>query len=216
DQVGGGFHHYSTDARWLVPHFEKMLYDNALLARSYLEGYQATADEFYLLAATRTLDYLLREMTSPEGGFYSATDADSEGEEGKFFVWTYEEVESLLGAEKARPFAFYYGITAGGNFEGRSILQVEKTVQQTARAFKMEPAAVEALLEEGRQILYREREKREKPFRDEKVITSWNALAISALARGYRATLERRYLDAAENAERLLRVKVSEGNRSEE
>jgi hypothetical protein len=211
DQIGGGFHRYSTDAQWLVPHFEKMLYDNALLARAYLEGYQATADEFYLGVATRTLDYLLREMTSPEGGFYSATDADSEGEEGRFFVWTYEEVESILGPEKARPFAFYYGITAGGNFEGRNILHVVKTVQQTERAFKLEPAAVEALLEEGRERLYREREKREKPFRDEKVITSWNALAISAMARGYRVTLDRRYLEAAEKAERLLREEASRG-----
>src|ERR1041384_5499674 len=151
DQIGGGFHRYSTDAAWLVPHFEKMLYDNGLLARVYLEGWQATGNDLFARIARETLDYLLREMASPEGLFYSATDADSEGEEGKFFVWTPDEVEAILGADRARPFCFVYGITPGGNFEGgRSILHVERTVGEAARAFKSTEEAVEAVLREGR------------------------------------------------------------------
>ena len=118
DQLGGGFHRYSTDAVWLVPHFEKMLYDNALLARVYLEAYQVTGDPAYRRVVEETLDYVLREMTSPEGGFYSAQDADSEGEEGKFFVWTPDEIATVVGADDARLVDAYYGVTAGGNFEG--------------------------------------------------------------------------------------------------
>ncbi len=209
DQVGGGFHRYSTDAQWLVPHFEKMLYDNALLVRAYLEGFQATGKEFFLQAARRTLDYVLREMTSPEGGFYSATDADSEGEEGKFFVWTPEEVAAVLGRDRARPFCLHYGITEGGNFEGMSIPHVAVPAAAVARALAMPEADVERILDEGRGLLYAEREKREKPFRDEKVIASWNGLMISALARGYAVTRDARYLGGAVRAAVLLAEKLS-------
>jgi uncharacterized protein YyaL (SSP411 family) len=210
DQIGGGFHRYSTDERWLVPHFEKMLYDNALLARTYLEGYQATAKPLYLRVAQETLDYVLREMTSPEGGFYSATDADSEGEEGKFFVWTPDEVEAALGIERARLLCLYYGITVGGNFEGKSIPHRARSLEEVARGLKVEPGALEKVLAEGREILYREREKREKPFRDEKVITSWNGLMISALARGYAVTGEERYREGAARAAALVREKLQD------
>src|SRR5262249_31371726 len=125
DQVGGGFHRYSTDERWLVPHFEKMLYDNALLAVSYAEAWQVTGRADLAPVLRETLDYVLREMTAPEGGFYSATDADSEGEEGKFFVWSQKEIEQILGPEAAR-FAKHYDVTAGGNFEGHNILNVPR------------------------------------------------------------------------------------------
>src|SRR6185369_12805223 len=121
DQIGGGFHRYSTDARWLVPHFEKMLYDNALLAVAYAEAHQVTGRGDFARVARETLDYVLREMISPDGAFYSATDADSEGEEGKFFVWSEKEIRDLLGAEAPR-FMRYYGVTSGGNFEGHNIL----------------------------------------------------------------------------------------------
>ncbi len=209
DQIGGGFHRYSTDAQWLVPHFEKMLYDNALLARAYLEGFQAMGKEVFLQVARRTLDYVLREMTSPEGGFYSATDADSEGEEGKFFVWTPEEVGAVLGPDRSRPFCLHYGITEGGNFEGMSIPHVSMPTAAVARALQMPEADVERILDEGRRLLYSEREKREKPFRDEKVIASWNGLMISALARGYGVTRDPRYRDAALRAAGLIAEKLS-------
>ena len=133
DQLGGGFHRYSTDTYWLVPHFEKMLYDNALLARLYLHAYQVTGRPMYRRIVEETLDYVVREMTSPEGGFYSAQDADSEGEEGKFFVWRPEEIVEVLGAEDGKLVNDYYGVTIHGNFEGRSILHVPTPLPDFAR-----------------------------------------------------------------------------------
>src|SRR5438270_3576533 len=133
DQLGGGFHRYSTDARWLVPHFEKMLYDNALLARLYLHAYQATGDESFRRVVEETLDYVAREMTDESGAFYSTQDAESEGVEGKFFVWGKDEIEKLLGADDARLFCAYYGITEGGNFEEKNILIVERAAEEVAR-----------------------------------------------------------------------------------
>jgi uncharacterized protein len=212
DQVGGGFHRYSTDERWLVPHFEKMLYDNALLARTYLEAYQVTGQPAFQRVAREILDYVLREMTSPAGGFYSATDADSPGGEGEFFVWSLEEVEEKLGKERAAPFAAHYGITREGNFEGKSILHTERTVQESARALSLAPEKLEEVLREGREILYREREKREKPFRDEKVIAGWNGLMLSALALGSRVVGERRWLEAAvKNGDLIARQLIQDG-----
>jgi uncharacterized protein len=205
DQVGGGFHRYSTDDRWLVPHFEKMLYDNALLARVYLEGFQTTGRTDYARVAREVLDYVLREMTSPEGSFYSATDADSEGEEGKFFVWTPDEVEKILGTEDARAFSMRYGITIGGNFEGRrSLPHVAKTVEEVARALQLDPRKLEETFHRGREALYRAREERVKPFRDEKILASWNGLMISALARGAQVLDDSRYLEAAERAAKFI------------
>ncbi|MBO0722859.1 MAG: thioredoxin domain-containing protein, partial [Blastocatellia bacterium] len=133
DQLGGGFHRYSVDEKWLVPHFEKMLYDNALLSRVYLDAFLATGNPFYRRIATETLDYVRREMTGPEGGFYSSQDADSEGEEGKFFVWTPREVAAVLGEEDARLFCRYYDVSEAGNFEGRSILQVPEELDAIAK-----------------------------------------------------------------------------------
>ena len=205
DQDGGGFHRYSTDAVWLVPHFEKMLYDNALLARAYLEAYQATGRELYQRIAREVLDYVLREMTDDSGGFYSATDADSEGEEGKFFVWTPGQVIQELGADDGRAFCELYGVTEGGNFEhGTSIPHVARSVEAVARGLGVAPADLERRLPGMRARLLAARESRVKPFRDEKVITAWNGLMISALARGYQMLEEPRYLDAAKKAASLL------------
>ncbi|MBI4605585.1 MAG: thioredoxin domain-containing protein, partial [Planctomycetes bacterium] len=214
DQIGGGFHRYSTDARWLVPHFEKMLYDNALLARTYVEAFQVTGKEMYRRIAGEVLDYVLREMTGPEGGFYSATDADSEGEEGRFFVWTPEEVEAVLVAKDARLVCERYGITAGGNFEGgRSIPSVARTPEQMGRALGLDPAEVEETLRRGRAALYEARERRVKPFRDEKVIAAWNGLMVSALARAYQVLEEERWLEAAERAAAFILEELRPGGR---
>jgi uncharacterized protein YyaL (SSP411 family) len=182
DQVGGGFARYSVDDRWLVPHFEKMLYDNALLARAYLHGWQVTGDELFRRVACETLDWALREMRGPEGGFLSALDADSEGVEGKFYVWSVDELRSVLG-EDADAAIEYFGATPGGNFEGSNILT--------------RGAAEPARLPEIRERLYDARSKRVWPGIDDKRLTAWNALMISALADAG-AVLERPdYLDAA-------------------
>jgi uncharacterized protein YyaL (SSP411 family) len=190
DQIGGGFHRYSTDARWLVPHFEKMLYDNALLAVAYAEAAQVTGRRDFARVARETLDYVLREMTAPEGAFYSATDADSEGEEGKFFVWSEKELKEVLGpgAETTR-FLRYYGVTAGGNFEGANILNV-------AHPDDDEHAALAPL----RAKLYAARGRRTAPLRDEKILAAWNGLMISAMAVGGRVLGEARYVEAAARA----------------
>ena len=197
DQLAGGFHRYSVDARWLVPHFEKMLYDNAQLATVYLHAFQATGDGFFRRIATETLDYVLREMTAPEGGFYSAQDADSEGEEGKFFVWAPEEVTSLLGAEDARLFNATFDVTPEGNFEGHNILHLERPLEEVARSLDVPPADLEAALERGKRALFAAREQRVKPGRDEKVLTAWNGLMLRALAEAGAVLGRNDYLSAA-------------------
>src|SRR5439155_879261 len=140
DQLGGGFHRYSVDQRWLVPHFEKMLYDNALLSRIYVDAYRVTGKPLYRRVAEETLDYVLREMTSPEGGFYSTQDADSEGHEGKFFVWTPAEVAAVMGEGDAEAFSAYYDVTPEGNFEGKNILNVPRPAGQVARLLRLDEA----------------------------------------------------------------------------
>jgi uncharacterized protein YyaL (SSP411 family) len=200
DQIGGGFSRYSTDERWLVPHFEKMLYDNALLARIYLEAYQVTTEPFYRRIATEILDYEIREMTSPEGGFYSSTDADSEGEEGKFFVWTPDEVMAVLGAEEAKRFCAYYDITEAGNWEGKNIPNAPCTLEQIASRLEIGPEALKASLESSRKKLYEARQKRIPPGLDDKILGSWNGLMIGALAEGARILSDLNYLAAAERA----------------
>ena len=182
DQLGGGFHRYAVDAIWLVPHFEKMLYDNAQLIRIYLHIYQITRDEFFKRVAVETLDYVRREMLDEAGGFYSSQDADSEGEEGKFFVWTPAEIEELLGAEDAQIFNFYYDVSAEGNFEAKNILHVSYTPEAAARALKIDEEKLRRSLAKSREVLFAEREKRIKPFRDEKVLTAWNGLMLAAFA----------------------------------
>jgi uncharacterized protein YyaL (SSP411 family) len=187
DHLGGGFHRYSTDREWLTPHFEKMLYDQAEIAWAYLEGYQATGEPTYAATARDIFAYVTRELSAPEGGFYSAEDADSEGEEGRFYVWTPEEIETIAGAEDARPFLHRYGVTSGGNFEhGTSILHEAHTLAETAAAMQLSEAEVRARIERVREKLFVAREKRARPHRDDKVLTAWNGLMISAFARGAR------------------------------
>jgi uncharacterized protein YyaL (SSP411 family) len=173
DQLGGGFHRYSVDERWLTPHFEKMLYDNAQLARVYLHAWQVTNAPFFRTIAQEILDYVEREMTDPAGGFYSTQDADSEGEEGKFFIWTPDEIDEVLGGD-AEAFTSAYGVTRRGNFEGKNILEFVGNMHQR-------PALAEA-----RRKLFEAREKRIHPGRDDKVLTAWNGLMLAAFAEAAR------------------------------
>jgi len=213
DQFGGGFHRYSTDSRWLVPHFEKMLYDNALLVRAYLESFQLRQRELDARVAAEVLDYVLRDMTGPEGGFYSATDADSEGEEGVFFVWTPAEVEAVVGADDARLVCERFGITANGNFEGgKSIPHVARPIVDVARVLEMAPETVRTRLAIARTALRNARESRPKPFRDEKILTSWNGLMISAFARGAQVFDDPRYESAARAAAELILASMQDAD----
>src|SRR3954447_9186092 len=201
DQVGGGFARYSVDDVWLVPHFEKMLYDNALLARAYLHGWQALGHERHRRACEETLVWALREMRGPEGGFYSALDADSEGEEGLFYTWTPAEIGALLG-EDADAVAAHYGVTEGGNFEGRSILHLAGGHE----------AAEPRGLDEAKRVLYEARAKRTWPGLDDKRITSWNALMIAALADAGAVLGREDYLDAARECAAVLLERVRDAD----
>ena len=182
DQLGGGFHRYSTDARWLVPHFEKMLYDNALLSRLYLHHFQVTQSPSSRATVEGVLDYVLREMTDAGGGFYSTQDADSEGHEGKFFVWDISEIRTTLGETAAAPFCDYYNVTEQGNFEGKNILNVTRTIEDVAVAHKISVDELAESLANSRRILFELREQRVKPDRDEKIITAWNGLMLASFA----------------------------------
>ena len=198
DQIGGGFHRYSTDAKWLVPHFEKMLYDNALIPVNYVEAYQITKDPFYLEVLKKTLDFVLREMTSPKGGFYSAYDADSEGVEGKFYVWKKREIKEILG-DDAELFCLYYDVTDGGNWEGNNILCNNLNISTVAFNFGITEEQVKETLQSCSDRLLKVRSRRISPGLDDKILVSWNALMISAFAKGYRVTNNKKYLDAAKN-----------------
>jgi uncharacterized protein YyaL (SSP411 family) len=213
DQVGGGFHRYSVDAHWLVPHFEKMLYDNAMLARVYLLAYRAFGVEDYARVARETLDYLLREMTPPGGGFFAAQDADSGGEEGTFSVWDPDSLEQAVGGEAAPVVAARFGVTREGNFEdGKTVLSVVRTVPELAREFRKTEGEVEALLASAKERMYAARAERVWPATDEKLLTDWSALAVSAFALAARVLDEPRYERAArEAADRILRTCVRDG-----
>ena len=186
DHLGGGFHRYSVDERWLVPHFEKMLYDNALLVRVYLEAYQATHELFFRQVAEEILAYVEREMLHPGGGFYATQDADSEGEEGKFFVWSQAEVIRILGDEVGAIFCRYYDVTDVGNFEHQNILHPTHSLEHLAKLCRRNVDDVTQLIAEAKQTLFAVREQRVKPGRDEKILTSWNGLMLSAFAEGYK------------------------------
>ena len=204
DQLAGGFHRYSVDARWLVPHFEKMLYDNALLARLYVDAFRLTGDEGYSKVAREVLDDLLADMRSPDGAFYSARDADSEGEEGTFYVWTPAEIASVLGSERARVFMRVYGVREGGNFEGKSILHVAEEPEVVAADEGADAEVLVTNLREDRSRLLAARAEREPPFRDEKVLVAWNAMTIRALAEAGAALGRWDYVDAAAAAARFI------------
>lgn len=182
DQLGGGFHRYATDAKWLVPHFEKMLYDNALLSKLYLHHYQLTRNDESRRIAEGVFDYAVREMTHPDGGFYSTQDADSEGVEGKFFVWSATEIVEVLGEHDAKLFSVYYNVTPSGNFERENILNVTRSIAEVAKENKVTPEKLEEVLQKSRQKLFDVREKRVKPDRDEKILTSWNGMMLASFA----------------------------------
>ncbi|HET7457561.1 MAG TPA: thioredoxin domain-containing protein [Gemmatimonadaceae bacterium] len=205
DQVGGGFARYSTDADWLVPHFEKMLYDNALLARLGVHLWQATRHADVRRVTQETLDWVRQEMTSPGGGFYSTLDADSEGHEGKFYVWDEAELDRLLPADDARAVKLYWGVTSGGNFEGRNILNVPADPRVVAQRARVELPALEAAVARARATLYDERSRRVWPARDEKILAGWNGLMLRAMAEAARAFGHDGYREAAlANGEFLL------------
>jgi uncharacterized protein YyaL (SSP411 family) len=214
DHLGGGFHRYSTDARWLVPHFEKMLYDQALLSRVYIQAYQATGNEDYARTAREVFDYVLRDMTAPQGGFYSAEDADSEGREGLFYVWTPQEIERVLGADHTKVFAEYYRVTEKGNFENnKTILNIAEPLVEVAKRLKKDPAEVEGIIQQSRAKLLAHRAKRIRPHRDDKVIAGWNGLMIASMARGGAVLQEPRYVTAAEKAGEFVLSKLRRDGR---
>jgi hypothetical protein len=211
DQVGGGFHRYAVDARWLIPHFEKMLYDNALLVRLGAHLWQASHDPDVKRVTTETVQWLQREMTSPEGGFYSSLDADSEGEEGKFYVWTEREIDAILGPDSAA-FKLYYGTTGGGNFEGSNILYIRAHAGSVAAREGVTLEVFERRMIDAKARLYLARAKRTWPARDEKVLAGWNALMLRGLATAARAfeSEEMNHL-AIGNAEFLFSEMVKNG-----
>ena len=211
DQLGGGFARYSTDAHWLVPHFEKMLYDQALLAPLYLHAYQATGNRGYLSGCTRTIDYVLRDLTSPEGGFYSAEDADSEGVEGLFYTWTYDEVAEVLG-DDLELFARTFDVTPEGNWEGRNILHVAGDRRTLPSRLGISEDDYRSRLTGAREKLFDVRGKRVRPARDEKVLTAWNGLMLAAVAEAAAVLDSDEYLRAAQaNADLLLTRLVVDG-----
>lgn len=214
DQIAGGFHRYSTDRKWLVPHFEKMLYDNAQLIPIYLDAYQLSAQPLMRRIASETANYVLREMTNPDGGFYSATDADSavpgkkHQEEGWYFTWTPSELKATLAPDVYATFASFYGVTSAGNFEGRNILNSRETRRQFVKNTKHSEGAFNAVLSQAHAALYEKRAKRPPPLRDDKVIAAWNGLMISALAQAGFVLNEPRYVDAARRSGTFILQKM--------
>lgn len=204
DQLGFGIHRYSVDSRWLVPHFEKMLYDQALLAAAAVESFQATGREFFREMAVEVCDFVLRELSAPEGGFYAALDADSGGGEGRFYLWNPAGIRSGLEEEEVELFCRLFGVTEGGDFEGASILNLPVSLDDFAQREGMDPALLRVQVERWRLLLLAERERRDRPFRDEKIVTAWNGLMIAALARLSLAGGGERFLVAAETA--ILRI----------
>jgi len=214
DQLGGGFHRYSVDDQWLVPHFEKMLYDNAQLASLYLHAWLATGDPTYRRVTEETLDYLLAEMRHPSGGFFSAQDADSEGVEGKFFVWSPDEISSVLGDDAMAEVALrYWGVSDGPNFEGQSILFVPHAPDDVAAELGISADRLSELVAQARQRLYAARDKRVHPGLDDKVLASWNGLALSAFAEAGRALGRSDYIAAAVDNGRFLTTSMVDGGR---
>jgi uncharacterized protein YyaL (SSP411 family) len=208
DHLGGGFHRYSVDEKWLVPHFEKMLYDNAQLVRIYAQVYCVTREPLFKQVVDETMTYLMREMLHTEGGFYSTQDADSEGEEGKFFVWTEEEISQILGEEASEIFCRIYDVSEEGNFEEKNILHPILTLEQASKFFRRDLKAIESLVSDAKGKLFREREKRIKPFRDEKILTSWNGLMLSGLAEAIKISGNPAYLEAADRTVDFIFTKM--------
>lgn len=200
DHLGGGFARYSVDERWMIPHFEKMLYDNSLLLSAYVEGFMATKNNDFKEVALETADYLLREMAKDKGGFYSAEDADSEGKEGYFYTFDYEEVMRAIGQEEGALFAEYYGITKNGNFEGRNVLHIQIPFEEFASHKGIDPALLKELFALQKKTLFEIRESRVHPIKDDKILSSWNGLAIASLADVGRLCNRKDCIEAAERA----------------
>ncbi|KYC65536.1 thioredoxin domain-containing protein [Heyndrickxia coagulans] len=214
DHIGYGFSRYSVDEKFLVPHFEKMLYDNALLALAYTDAFRMTKNARYKKITEEIIKYVLRDMAHPDGGFYSAEDADSEGEEGKFYVWTPKEVKDVLGEQLGTLFCQAYGITGQGNFEGKNIPnQITTHLETIAKKEGISPAALAEKLETARQSLFQHREKRVRPFRDDKILTAWNGLMIAALAKAGRVFYQPSYVQAAEKAVSFIRDNLIQNGR---
>jgi hypothetical protein len=213
DQAGGGFARYSTDQRWLVPHFEKMLYDNALLSMLYSEIYAISLNPNSLKVLQKILRYVQREMTSTDGGFYSSQDADSEGEEGKYYVWSYKELERLWDRELFQIFADRFGVTQGGNFEGKNILNKYTSIEKLSERYSRTPEWITDKIESSLEELYQLRLKRIMPGKDRKILTSWNGLMISGFVSGYKVTGNPSYLESAQKAVRFIEDNLSSGNR---
>jgi uncharacterized protein YyaL (SSP411 family) len=212
DQLGGGIARYSTDVDWLAPHFEKMLYDQALVSDIYLKAFQLTKRPLYAKIAREIFDYVIGDLQSPEGGFYSTRDADSEGHEGKFYVWKKPEIVAVLGADDAALFCDYYDVSDSGNWEGQNILHVSRPVETVAKLHRISPEELEAKLKSSRAILLAVREKRIKPHLDDKILAGWNGLMIASMAKGGRILGEKRFTDAASRAaDFVLSQMVREG-----
>lgn len=205
DHLGGGFSRYSVDERWLIPHFEKMLYDNALLIYSYLETWQVTQNPIYKAVCEETLHYILREMTHPQGGFYSAQDADSEGHEGRFYTWTPEEIKQILPADDAKLFCEFFDVKEDGNFEGRNVLHTRLRIPEFAAQRKIDPEELAERIAKLKQSVYQAREKREHPFKDDKILSSWNGLMIFSMIEAGRAFRSKEYIAAAIAATKFIR-----------
>lgn len=208
DHLGGGFSRYSVDELWLIPHFEKMLYDNALLIYSYLEAWQITKKNLYKEICEDIIRYILRDMTHPQGGFYSAEDADSEGHEGRFYTWRLEEIQNILGKEQSEAFCEYYNVVPEGNFEGRSILHLTLRLEEFALKKGVDPVDLAARFEMQRKILWKAREMREHPFKDDKILSSWNGLMIHSLVQAGCAFENKEYINAAAKAANFIEANL--------
>ena len=212
DQLGGGFHRYSTDAGWLIPHFEKMLYDNALLAKVLLDCYLITGKQKYADIARMTLDWVLREMADSAGGFHSTLDADSDGKEGKFYVWSAEDIDRVLESENSLLFADIYGVSTSGNFEeGKSVLHLTCSLEAAAEKYQLDSEKLGTQLAEMKKKLLLEREKRIRPGLDDKVLIDWNGMMISAMASGYRVLGDIRYIKAARRSADFILSEMWDG-----
>lgn len=205
DHLGGGFCRYSIDEEWLIPHFEKMLYDNALLSYAYMECWKVTKKPIYKLISKEILDYLLREMQSDEGGFYSAEDADSEGEEGKFYTWELEEIENILGKDQSKLIQEYFGITASGNFHGKNVLHTLRNLDEFARLKGLDYESLSKIISEQKSLLFKLRDHRVHPFKDDKILVTSNAMTIFSLVEASLVFQDKRYLEAALKAAHFLK-----------
>ncbi|KAF3363086.1 putative protein YyaL [Chlamydiales bacterium STE3] len=208
DHLSGGFSRYSVDEKWLIPHFEKMLYDNALLAQAYTETWQLTKKPLFKEISSQVLDYVLGEMTSEQGGFYSAEDADSEGKEGFFYTWYYDDILRILGRENAQAFIDYYGISEEGNFDGKNVLNIKLRIEEFAQKHKIDPQHLKVTLETQRKILLNERNKRIHPFKDDKILSSWNGLMLNAFAEAGAAFQEPKYTKIAVQTADFIKNKL--------